>query len=328
MGPTRALILVLLSGFGCDDDQAVAPDAALPPPDAATSFVVVTFNSGSSGGSGVVGDAYGDAEAEASDAFYGNGLAWLDYVEDARAFFAEVDADVVAFQEVFGPSGCPDVPADARAGFVCESWMAGDPSVVERVLGPEWEVACHPGRRDKCAAVHSRFGRFRDGLAGFEVDGCSRGARVARGIIDRISGPPITVVTVHGTSGLRTDEMDCRVRQIDQVFVDLGDGAPGVSGVRNIVLGDLNTDPGRTSAFDVSAARWLDFVGEGHPFRFVSEVGSGVAPTYGGILNIDHVAADAFEGDCWAAGVTPGHPAVHDAGFFDHRPIVCEIAPK
>jgi hypothetical protein len=28
----------------------------------------------------------------------------------------------------------------------------------------------------------------------------------------------------------------------------------------------------------------------------------------------------------WAAGITEGHPAVIDAIYFDHVPIVCEIS--
>ena len=32
-------------------------------------------------------------------------------------------------------------------------------------------------------------------------------------------------------------------------------------------------------------------------------VGPDAEPTYGGIANIDHVLSDAFQGDCWTAGI-------------------------
>ena len=57
----------------------------------------------------------------------------------------------------------------------------------------------------------------------------------------------------------------------------------------------------------------------------MTELGLEVTPTYGGIFNIDHVVSDAFDGSCWSAGVTEGHPAVMDAVFFDHVPVVCDV---
>jgi hypothetical protein len=50
-------------------------------------------------------------------------------------------------------------------------------------------------------------------------------------------GSTITVVNVHGSSGLAQEDQDCRVLQFDQVFVDLGDvGEPAANGARNPVL--------------------------------------------------------------------------------------------
>jgi hypothetical protein len=65
-------------------------------------------------------------------------------------------------------------------------------------------------------------------------------------------------------------------------------------------------------------------VGAGAPFRFLTEVGEDVAPTYPGLFgvsfNIDHVVTDVLTGACWAAGVTPGHPPVMEVSPFDHTP--------
>ena len=99
-----------------------------------------------------------------------------------------------------------------------------------------------------------------------------------------------------------------------------GAGAPGANGARNIVLGDLNTDPGRFVLNDRSARTWRQFVGPGRPFRQISEAGLLVEPTYLGLINIDHVATDAWEGDCWAASPT-------EIVAYDHQPIVCDLRP-
>jgi endonuclease/exonuclease/phosphatase family metal-dependent hydrolase len=300
-------------------------------------FTVVTFNTGT-GPEGIreqPGETYGPEEAAITDEHYGNGLNWPPLVEEVGAFFADVDADVVAFQEIFWSGECPSIPVDARRGFICEDWAPGDPTVAQLVLGAGWQIACHPGNPDKCLAVRESFGRFRDcdeplcleGLVGFRVDGCGSAPRVARGVIERAAGDPLTVVSVHGTSGLTYEEADCRVRQVEQVFVDLGDGEPGANGTSNLVLGDLNTDPGRMQGTDASAARWNDFVGPERPFAFVSDVGRDATPTYAGLFNIDHVVSDTLRGSCWVAGFSPGRPPVSTMRYLDHAPVVCEVAP-
>ncbi|MBZ0231936.1 MAG: hypothetical protein K8M05_06255 [Deltaproteobacteria bacterium] len=133
-------------------------------------------------------------------------------------------------------------------------------------------------------------------------------------------------MSVHGTSGLAPADVDCRVAQVEQVFVDLGDGAPGASGAHNLVLGDLNTDPGRAATADASAARWNDFTSPDSRFAFVSAVGPDAPPSYADLLNIDHVITDSLPGTCWIAGVTPGRAPVTDRVFFDHKPVVCDLA--
>lgn len=299
-------------------------------------IVVVTFNTGTAGeliDDGSDNEGYGSTQAGWSDAYYGNGLAYVAFVQAVTEFFANTPADIVAFQEIFYSGLCPEVPVEARAGFVCETYSPGDPTVAQLLLGAGWQVACHPGKPDKCLAVRRAFGVFRgcdsdlclEGLAGSTVGGCGKGARVARGVIDRVAGSPLTVVNFHGTSGFDDASNACRKAQVEQVFVDLGDGAPGANGAENIILGDLNTDPGRLAGSDPSADRWLDFAGEGKAFHFVTEVGDDAPATYLGLVTIDHVLSDVFDGECWTAGVTEGHPAVTEAHIFDHLPTVCAL---
>ena len=324
------------------DAKPPAPDAA--PPDAVlpdatvkkTSFVAVTFNTGTSEQMGhdlPPADGYTSAHAKLSDLYYGDGLAWVKAVNATKAFFAKVKPDVVAFQEVFYSEECAKIPKSAHKDFVCATWKKGDPTVAQVVLGKGWQVACHPGKPDKCAAVRKSFGTFQNcktdfclaGLTGYTIKDCGKGARVGRGVINLVGGGTLTLVSVHSSSGIDKDTIKCRVKQVEQVFQDLGDGKPAASGKTNLILGDFNTDPGRAALLDKSAKEWTKNVGPGKKFHFLSDVGLLAKPTYAGLFNIDHAVSDVLKGSCWSAGVTPGHPDVIKAVYFDHKPLVCTI---
>lgn len=307
-----------------------------PPPDAAARsdadpIVAVTFNTGSSGGydPAYSGD-FGSDQAEALDVYYGNGLAWSALIAETRSWFDAVAPDVVALQEIFWPGDCGEIPEEDWPGFICEGWQPGDPSAAELALGPAYQIACNLDHPDKCLAVHTDFGSFRgcsgpiclDGLDGAEVDTCGDGARIGRGTIDRADGSTLTVVGVHGSSGMSGEEQGCRVQQFAQVFEDL-DGRPAANGETNLILGDFNTDPGRWTEIDPSAAYLVDHV-DGSPFHFVTEVGPEAEPTYL-LANIDHVISDVLSGSCWHAGLGED-PAVSQMGIFDHRPAVCSLS--
>ena len=166
-------------------------------------------------------------------------------------------------------------------------------------------------------------------MTGLKVDNCGGGARVARGVIDLVSGGQLTFVNYHGSSGITGDDMDCRVQQTNQVFVDIGDGSgPAIADSHNVVAGDLNTDPGRLTGFDSSAAHWLDYVNlpdeTDHDFTFVSAIGNNATPTYSNLFNIDHVMSDLGTGSCWAAGIDGNDPVI-DAKYWDHVPVVCDV---
>ena len=286
-------------------------------------FVAVTFNTG----------GHADGEADVADQEYGNGLSWTPAVEQTTAWFASLQPEVVVFQEIFYSPDCQNIDPQFHPGYVCESWSPGDPTVAQVVLGPGYQIACNLGKTDKCAAVRTDFGSFvgcdadfcLDGLDGAQVPDCGGGSRVGRGVIDLVDGGQLTIVNFHGTSGFLPADQLCRVAQVEQVFLDL-DGQPAANGDRNLILGDLNTDPGRAELFDLSAARWNDFVGGNEPFDFITDVGNNATPTYAGTLNIDHQVSDWFVGNCWHPGVTPGYDAVVDFSYYDHVPAVCLLS--
>ncbi len=315
-----ALFLALLS-IGCSSDPESEP--------AKPHFVVVTFNTGTP-------QLAGDPGTYVKD-WYGTGLSWRALIDETNVFFADVSPNVALFQEIFHPEDCPNIPPEAKPGFVCETWQPGDPTVVQMVLGDGYQVACNLGKPDKCAAVKKTFGKFQgcdadlclDGLSGAEVPSCGGGSRIGRGVIERTNGEVFTLVNVHGTSGLAQADQDCRVKQFEQVFVDLGAGdGPAANGAQNVIAGDLNTDPVKNAGFDESAQKFSEFVGEGKPFHFVSDVGESAEPSYAGLFNIDHVASDAFVGSCFSAGVTAAHPGVTEMPSFDHHPLVCTLSAK
>lgn len=301
-------------------------------------LTAVTFNTGTSEGLPWTPDSgYGPEQAALSDQFYGDGLAWLPAVANTTAFFAQLQPDLVAFQEIFHPGDCAQVPVDGGTGFLCETWRPGDLTVAQQVLGPGYQVACHLGKPDKCLGVKRSFGTLRgceadlclEGLAGARVETCGSGSRVGRGVVDLPDGGVLTVVSVHGTSGVAMEDQGCRVKQIEQIFVDfgLGDG-PAANASPVVILGDFNTDPGRFAPADVSAVRWRDFAGPRRPFHFVTPMGADAPASYGGLFNIDHLVSDDFEGTCWIAGVTPGHPDVNDFVYFDHKPHGCALVSR
>jgi beta-glucosidase len=319
---------------GCADGDVVAETGSPDRPP----LTVMTFNSGTSltPPPGVANEGFGPEQAAICDEWYGNGLSWNAFVEDVRKYIEEVDPDVVTFQEIFWCGECPGIPVEDHAGFVCEGWAPGDPTVAQRVLGDDFQVMCNVGKPDKCAAINHRIGSFRgcdsdfciEGMYGSTVEGCGKGARIGRGVVDLVGGGVLTLVGIHASSGLAQDDMECRVKQFEQAFVDVGDGQPAANGEWNLLMGDLNTDPVLLADSDPSAARFLDFVGEGKPFQFVTDVGPESTPTYGGVMSIDHVVSDAWTGSCWAAGVTAGHPRVTESVAFDHRPVVCLLSPR
>lgn len=324
-----ALLALVVAGCG-DGGRTPTPEPA--------GLRVVTFNTGTTEGLPLDPSAnagYGPEQAALADQWYGNGLAWNAAIEDSRRYFSTLGADLIGFQEIFHPDDCAAIPAAARPGFVCESWRSGDPTVVQRVVGPDYQVACHLGKSDKCIAVRRSLGTLRDcdsalcldGLRGADVAGCGRGSRVGRALIDLHDGTTLTVAHVHGTSGFSASDRQCRLAQFRQVFEDLGDGSghAASAGERSIVLGDFNTDPGRSARLDPSA-QFLAAAGEPpSPFRFLTQVGPQAPPTYLGAVNIDHVLARGFSGSCWAAGIDPDRAPVTTMIYFDHTAIVCDL---
>lgn len=347
MSLLRAALALVLVGCTPTTVETDAPppvdaptDVFVPPLDAprGPGLRVVTFNTGTLtelDHDAPPDDGYSQAQAELADLHYGNGLSYPPVIEDVRRYLATLDADVLVFQELFHSPECASIPEEAREGFVCGDWIEGDATVVQTLLGADYQIACNLGKPDKCAAVHRRIGAFRgcdgdlclDGLEGMRVPDCGGGSRVGRGIIDRVGGGELTLVLVHGTSGISVADQGCRLAQFRQVFEDfgLGDG-PAANGAVSLIMGDFNTDPFRLPGLDASA-QYLADRGAAGPFHFVDRWEEGMPHTYARSVDIDHVLANTMSGTCFAAGITPGSEPVTSARYFDHVPLVCDLTP-
>ncbi len=327
---TAALILSSSAALAATGPMEADEDGA---------FIVMTFNSGTGATPADAGEdnlGYGREQARISDAYYGNGLAWKPAIDAVHDFVQEISPDIVAFQEMFCCDDCETIPEEARTGFVCEDWTPGSPSIARLVLGEDYQIATHPGNNDKYLAVHKRFGRMRGsesdtcpgGLEGARVEGCGGGARIARTVIERYSGPPITVLSYHGTSGFCGHDRECRALQVDRIFVDFGDGTAGVNGNAHVILGDFNTDPRRLHCVDRSARRWNDFTGDKKQFHFVTDQGSCAPGAYLGPFHIDHIVSDVFDGKILYHGKTGRKEQPFPFQMFDHTPVVARMTPR
>lgn len=349
--------LIVAAGCGAPEDPMGASDAA---PDVGSdarldagsdadasgvvegpTFTVMTFNIGTTPGldhdrgeDDGTGDGYTKAMAEVADALYENSLSWNPAEAALTRWLAEVQPDVAVFQEGFHDPWCADIEVDPALDFVCEGWTPTRPWQIERIFGDAYQFACADGQVDNCVAVKRSFATIQGcdpgsvcegGLAGSgPPSGCSRGARVGAATLTLADGGELVVVNVHGSSGFSTEDQSCRVDQFRQIFEDRGDGQPAASGARNLVMGDLNTDPVRARGADPSADAFVELMGE--RFRFLSPTDPRGPATYAGIARIDHVVSDALEGDCVIPGSSLGTQDVFpDTIYWDHKPVVCQV---
>jgi hypothetical protein len=308
-----ARVFLLISWSACTGPV----DESLP-----STLRAMTFNGGTTDGLAhdEGDDGYTSEHAAITDELYENSLSWNPAEQALTAFLAQTRPDVVALQEIYWDGWCAQIEVDPGLDFVCRDYDPAAPTQPQRLLGDDYQVACAPGQPDNCVGVHRDLGSIQgcsealcqEGLDGMAPpDGCSNGARVGRVLIDLVDGGELSLVNVHGSSGLDSETRDCRLSQFRQVFEDRGDGQPAAVG-EAIVLGDLNTDPFRMTEADPSAAYFAEQV-DGQSWWFLSDE----TPSYGGLTAIDHAVSNVVKGSC-----KPGQ--IWDTVYWDHLPIVCE----
>lgn len=240
---------------------------------------------------------------------------------------------------------------------ICHGWRDRTPQEpVRRLVGPDYTVACDARSGFECVAVHTAAG---------SIDGCSDDA-LCRGFAEPVPAPAgcdpgFTVSAISATIAGQTwrvvnlhppsSNVTCRAEQVEAAFADLTDGS------RNLVLGDANLDPYRSS--DESVAAWEERVGPGSDFAYLSGkiehdppyptqftwesanlyptaaltanvvLGSGETgeQASGERLNptLDHVVSDAGSGTCQTLGEQPGTARLDGGAGTDHRALSCTI---
>ncbi len=305
-------------------------------------FQVVTFNVGTSSQTlhdtdeqAGDGDGYTSTQAEYINDYLGNSLAWNPAEDALRDWLAKHHPEVVAMQELMYDPWCADAPAPpAGLGLVCEGYKGGQPLAAERLLGKAYHLAYTVGQEDLWVGVRKDFGHFRDcpetglctKLEGQGVFGeCNESPRVTSIVVQVHDGREFVLVNAHTTAGMTEADQACRAKQIEQIFLDAGDGEPLANGAVNLVLGDMNTDPFLFAGADASANTWNQYVGPGKSFHYLSADNPEGPATHVTTMRLDHVVSDVLTGSCVVPGGSPGLPLIMKTTFFDHRPVLCDV---
>ncbi len=312
-------------------------------PGGPTPFSVMTFNAGTSSQSihdkdeeEGEGDGYTSVQADYIDEFLGNSLAWKPAEAAVTKWLSEKKPDIVAFQEMMFDPWCEEAPPPPEGmDLVCEGYSPGGPYTVERLLGPDYQVASTLDQEDNWVGIRKEIGRFKGcpeegpcigGVFGLGLpDECNGRPRVSSIEVELADGREFVLVNVHATSGMTEQDMECRSLQFDQVFKDRGDGKPAAYGKVNLVMGDMNTDPFLLAGADPSADQWNQYVGEGKTFHYISSSDASGPATHVTTMHIDHVVSDAIIGSCIVPGESFDIPPVMQTTFFDHRPVLCDV---
>lgn len=187
--------------------------------------------------------------------YYDNNLCLLDSEQALAQTLAEAQPTLVFLQEMWHQPGCDDVdrPSEVQtAPFVC----AGEGKQPPRVLPEGMAWSCSPGYPDNCIGWNpARFVPELD-CAGLDCGenledlqtGCADPGRIAV-LPGELDGEPTTLAVMHTTAGFNSDNIDCRVEQIEGLAARLSDA----DGQRLVVAGDVNLDPAGESTDDVEA---------------------------------------------------------------------------
>ncbi len=306
MRPLLACFLV-----GCVASPDVLVDAPVKPPDR---MRLVQANVGN------VAITCGD---------YRYKLCYAETEARIRQGLAQVDADVIALQEVSPPWQCDEIDERSERRICHPSHVDGQPQV-RRLVGDDYTIACADRYQYDCIAVHQRFGTI-EGCAPGSIctqpsppakAGCDDGFTVTGFRVVPHAASPLTLVNVHPQSG---PEAECRRHQLAQVF---GGPAPLVGSSRALVTGDFNLDPYADQ--DVSADFLRFVVGDGKRFQFHSGSAEHQPPyitaSYiNGDHVYDHVVSDFAAGTCRTLGAA-GTGRLDGGTGTDHRALLCDLA--
>lgn len=240
----------------------------------------------------------------------------------------ELDPDLVTLQELTSPAQC-EAMRESDPGKACHGHPAT--AQVERLLGPDYTIACDQRGAYECIAIHHRAGRIEGCGPGLPCtaataaidDGCDAGFSVSGIHVELDGGTRVGVINGHPPSGGATS---CRRDQLERALVS-GEVVDLDGPV--LLSGDFNLDPysGRS---DPSTELWNQWVGPERRFAYHSGEAETVPPfptAYSLVSRsvLDHVASDLFEGSCQTLGPAPGTQRLDGGSGTDHRALLCDL---
>jgi hypothetical protein len=255
--------------------------------------------------------------------------------------------DVVALIEVLPPDLCdgltPNNPFNSCALEV------QDPTQAERLLGPDFSIACGDRYAWDCLAVRTDVGAIEGCDGGYcggiletrpVEEGCDDGFQIIVAHVT-LHGHDLTIPVAHPDSM----DVDCRSAALKDMFERVDEDR------EVLLLGDFNMDPYRED--DASVEEWDRHVGEGRRFTYLSGIAEHDPPHYtllpfesaqldptGSVpvnvelrdlamaRTIDHAAAtEGLSGGCVTLGEAPGTERLEGPeGGLDHRALDCTVA--
>ena len=266
-----ALALLLVVGAACD---AAAPlvdqDDAIPaardssagdeegprPPALVALHVVATQNAGTTELMDLL--VFSELRPVCSES-YGNNLCTVDSERLLADALLGAAPQVLFLEEVWEQARCAEPGRPPEANLPPFACSAGDTSQLARILPPGLRWACAAGYPDNCVAFHpdafeptlGEACRDRDcSPAMMDIDaGCGPPGRIAA-LAGRTASGDATLVVVHTSAGIESDDRACRATQLGALREFLG-ALPNDRVL--LVGGDFNFDPQQDSGPDVDA---------------------------------------------------------------------------
>ena len=202
---------------------------------------------------------------------------------------------------------CPNIPAEAYLGLrvrqlATRRSQRGSARPGRRLPGglSPWQIRQVPGGAARAWEAVRKAAPATSAATTSTAPPCPTAAAdraLAAASSSWLDGGTLTVVGVHGSSGLTQEDQDCRVKQFAQVFEDLGDGSNAACRQRRAQHRARRPQHRSRPQRRLRRERpEVERACRAQPRASATSpnIGPDATPSYGAFFNIDHVASDAF----------------------------------
>lgn len=268
---------------------------------------------------------------------YNWGLCFKEVEQNIATNIHKLKPDIIAFQELTTPANCLSWQEE-NPNKVCYQLQEQSSILqVRRILGEDYTIACEPRHQHDCIGVRKELGFIQGcplggycddlGLYDQQPDKCNDMFTVSAFDIN-VHGYPIRVINAHPSPRQKT----CRINALTQIFEGTAEREPFANGERNLIMGDFNMDPFRSS--DASVKIWEKYVGlpgSALPFHYHSGPAEHWPPydtfVYGPIRRVlDFVTSDFAQGTCQVLGMSPDTERIDGGKGMDHKAFYCSLS--